>query len=351
MEEDAGGSLHYVILPCRVSSCDSVSSTLSLVTPHPTLADVRAAAERIAELAAVTPVRRSEWLSEAARVPVWLKLECEQPTGSFKVRGAANTMLQLTPSELAAGVVAVSSGNHGRAIAHVARSLGVAATICISTRVPEVKVDAMQALGAAVVVAGPDQDDADAAAHRLVDEQGLTLVHPFDDPRVIAGQGTIGLEIIEQVPDLREVLIPLSGGGLAAGIALAAKGIDPSVRVVGISQDRGPAMVRTIEAGHLVDVVEEDTLADALAGGLGPVNHHSVHLCSSLLDATQLVSEDEMAAAMAYLHREEQLTVEGGGSVGVAALLSGKLVPAGPAVVIISGGNVGQATIDQVLER
>ncbi len=340
-----------MILPPRVSSCDSVSSTLSLVTPHPTLADVRAAAERIAELAAVTPVRRSEWLSEAARVPIWLKLECEQQTGSFKVRGAANTMLQLTPSELAAGVVAVSSGNHGRAIAYVARSLGVAATICISTRVPEVKVDAMQALGAAVVVAGPDQDDADAAARRLVDEQGLTLVHPFDDPRVIAGQGTIGLEIIEQVPDLREVLIPLSGGGLAGGIALAAKGIDPSLRVVGISQDRGPAMVRTIEAGHLVDVVEEDTLADALAGGLGPVNHHSVHLCSSLLDATQLVSEDEMAAAMAYLHREEQLTVEGGGSVGVAALLSGKLVPAGPAVVIISGGNVGQATIDQVLER
>ena len=339
------------ILPCLVSSCDSVSSTLSPVTPHPTLADVRAAADRIADLALVTPVRRSEWLSEAARVPVWLKLECEQQTGSFKVRGAANTMLQLTPPELTAGVVAVSSGNHGRAVAFVARSLGVAATVCISTRVPDVKVDAIQNLGATVVVAGPDQDDADAAARRLVDEQGLTFVHPFDDPRVIAGQGTIGLEIIEQVPDLSEVLIPLSGGGLAGGIALAAKGVDPTLRAVGISQERGPAMVRTMEAGHLVDVVEEDTLADALAGSLGPENHHSVHLCSTLLDTTHLVNEEEMAVAMAYFYREENLTVEGGGSVGVAALLSGKLVPEGPAVVVVSGGNVDQATIDQVLER
>jgi threonine dehydratase len=339
------------ILPCGAPSCDSVSSTLLPVTPHPTLADVRAAAERIADLAPVTPVRRSEWLSEAARVPVWLKLECEQQTGSFKVRGAANVMLQLTAAELGAGVVAVSSGNHGRAIAYVARSLGVAATICISERVPEIKVDAIRALGAVVVVAGPDQDDADAADRKMVEARGLTFVHTFDAPRVIAGQGTIGLEITDQVPDLHEVWIPLSGGGLAGGIALASKGVDPSLRVVGISQDRGPAMVRTMEAGHLVDVVEEDTLADALAGGLGPVNHHSVHLCSTLLDATHLVSEDEMAAAMAYLYREEGLTVEGGGSVGVAALLSGKLVPDGPAVFVISGGNVGQATIEQVMQR
>ena len=321
------------------------------MTSQPSFADVRAAADRIAAIARATPVWRSETLTEAARVAVWLKAECKQETGSFKVRGAANTLLQLSDAERAAGVVAVSSGNHGRAVAHVARSLDVAATICISSRVPAVKVEAMERLGATVIVAGPDQDDADAAARRLVREEALTFVHPFDDPRVIAGQGTIGLEILEQVPDLQEVAVPLSGGGLAGGIALAVKHEDPSARVVGVSQDRGPAMVRTIAAGHLVDVVEEDTLADALAGGLGPENHHSVDLCSTLLDATYLVSEDEIAHAMAFLYREEGLTVEGGGAVGVAALLSGKLSLRGPAVVILSGGNVGRDTLESVLSR
>ncbi len=321
----------------------------SQMAPHPTIDDLRSATVRIAGLARMTPVRRSDWLSEAARVPVWLKLECQQETGSFKIRGAANTILQLNDDERAAGVVAVSSGNHGRAVAHVARSLDVAATICISSRVPAVKVDAMEELGANVVVAGPDQDDADAAARRLVSENGLTLVHPFDDPRTIAGQGTIGLEILEQVPDLREVVVPLSGGGLAGGIALAVKDSAPTARVVGVSQDRGPAMVRTIEAGHLVDVVEEDTLADALAGGLGPENHHSVYLCSTLLDETFLVGEEEIAQAMAFLHREEGLTVEGGGAVGVAAITSGRWSPSGPTVVILSGGNVSDATLDSVL--
>jgi len=321
------------------------------MTPHPTIDDVRSATARIAGLARVTPVRRSDRLSEAAGVPVWLKLECRQETGSFKVRGAANTMLQLDEDERAAGVVAVSSGNHGRAVAFVAQSLDVAATICISSRVPALKVDAMEELGADVIVAGPDQDDADAAARRLVSEDGLTFVHPFDDPRVIAGQGTIGLEILEQVPELREVVVPLSGGGLAGGIALAIKEAAPTNRVVGVSQDRGPAMVRTMEAGHLVDVVEEDTLADALAGGLGPENHHSVHLCSRLLDETFLVGEEEIAHAMAFLRREERLKVEGGGAVGVAAILSGGWSPSGPTVVILSGGNVSDATLDSVLSR
>lgn len=321
------------------------------MVPHPTIYDVRAATVRIAGLARVTPVQRSDWLSEAAGVPVWLKLECQQETGSFKVRGAANSMLQLDDDGRAAGVVAVSSGNHGRAVAYVARSLDVAATICISSRVPAVKVIAMEELGANVIVAGPDQDDADAAARRFVSEDGLTFVHPFDDPQVIAGQGTIGLEIMEQVPDLREVVVPLSGGGLAGGIALAFKESAPTNRVLGVSQERGPAMVRTIEAGHLVDVVEEDTLADGLAGGLGPENHHSVYLCSTMLDATFLVGEEEIADAMAFLHREEGLKVEGAGAVGVAAIISGRLAPAGPTVVILSGGNVDDDTLASVLSR
>ncbi len=316
--------------------------------PHPTLEDVRSAASRIREIALLTAVRRSEALSAEAGVPVWLKLECEQETGSFKVRGAANALLQLTSAEREAGVVAVSSGNHGRAVAFVAGRLGMAATICISSRVPHVKVEAMEALGAEVIVAGPAQDDADVAARRLV-ERGRIFIHPFDDPRVIAGQGTIGLELLDQVPGLEHVVVPLSGGGLAGGIALAVKAIEASVRITGVSQDRGPAMVRSMEAGHLVDVVEEDTLADALAGGLGPENHHSFGLCGSLLDGTELVSEHEIAGAMALLHREEELIVEGGGAVGVAALLSGRLRPSGSTAVIISGGNVAPEALAEVL--
>lgn len=320
-----------------------------VMAKHPSIDDVRGAADRIRDLVVRTPVVRSEWLSEAARVPVWLKLETAQETGSFKVRGAANALLQLDDDELAAGVVAVSSGNHGRAVAYVAKSLGVAATICISERVPATKVDAIRELGASVVVAGPDQDDADAAARRLVIDYGMTFLHPFDDPRVIAGQGTVGLELIEQVGDVAMVLVPLSGGGLAGGIAVATNAIAPSVEVVGVSQDRGPAMVLTMKAGHLVDVTEEDTLADALAGGLGPENRHSVHLCSTLLGSTALVSEDEIGAAMSLLFREEGVTSEGGGAVGVAALMAGKVRPPGAACVVVSGGNIGAAAFAEAV--
>lgn len=320
------------------------------MSAHPDLAGIEEAARRIADIAVVTPVHRSEALSDLLGCDVWLKLETEQQTGSFKVRGAANTLLQLDRSEAAAGVVAVSSGNHGRAVAHVARRLGIEATICLSSRVPAVKVDAIESLGGRVIVAGPDQDDADAAARSLVAEEGLVFVHPFDDPRVIAGQGTCGLEITDQVPDLSLVAVPLSGGGLAAGIAAAVKGRLPNPRVIGVSQERGPAMVRSLAAGRLVDVVEEDTLADALAGGLGPVNDHSFEMCGRLLDGTVLVSEDEIAAAMAFLHAEG-VTAEGGGAVGVAAAQAGHLDASGPIVIVISGGNVAAETLQGVLAR
>lgn len=273
-----------------------------------------------------------------------LKLESEQATGSFKVRGAANALLQLSERERAAGVVAVSSGNHGRAVAHVAATLGIEATICLSSRVPPVKVDAIERLGARVVVAGPDQESAEAAARQLVAAEGLVFIHPFDDPRVIAGQGTVGVEILEEAPGVRTVVVPLSGGGLAAGIAVAIDAIAPTVGVIGVSQDRGPAMVESIRAGRLVDVVEEDTLADALAGGLGESNHHSFLLCSRLLAATAVVTEEEIARAMVRAHRHG-LVVEGGGAVGLAAVAAGRLRLEPPVVVVVSGGNVDPAVL------
>ncbi|NQV07716.1 pyridoxal-phosphate dependent enzyme [bacterium] len=317
---------------------------------HPTLRDVFAARKRISDGILKTPLVRSKRLSGVAGADVYLKLENRQETGSFKLRGATNILRSLTAVERETGVVAVSSGNHGRAVAHVGAAEGIEATVCISTRVPQVKVAAMQALGATVVVAGPTQDDADAAARQLVDD-GLVFVHPFDDSRVIAGQGTIGLELLDDLPEVGTVVVPLSGGGLMAGIAVAIKSADRDIRIIGVSQDRGPAMYDSIRAGRLTDVIEEDTLADALAGGLGPENHHSFAMCSELIDEILLVSENEIAAAMAHLHSNEGETVEGGGAVGVAAVLAGKVAAPGPIAVVVSGGNVDPAVLAGAVEE
>jgi len=246
-------------------------------------------------------------------------------------------------------VVAVSSGNHGRAVAYVAKALGIRATICLSARVPPFKVEAIAALGARVVVGGPDQDDAEAAARQLVADEGVTLIHPFDDPLVIAGQGTIGLEVLDQRPDTRALVVPLSGGGLISGIAAAVHAADPGIAVFGVSQDRGPAMYDSLRAGRIVPVVEVDTLADALAGGLGEENRHTFEMCRSLLTDTVLVGERAIAEAMRLLHGEHGLRVEGGGAVGVAAVLSGVLSVAGPTVIVLSGGNVGDEDFARVL--
>ncbi len=308
-----------------------------------------AARDRIAGIAARTPLRRSAALSAVTGGDVHLKLETCQPTGSFKLRGAANKLLTLGPQQRARGVVAMSSGNHGRAVAHVGRELGTAVTICISDRVPGVKRRAMADLGADVVVGGPDLDDADALARRMVAEQGRTWVSPFDDPAVIAGQGTIGLEILDDLPDAAEVLVPLSGGGLISGVALALKARSPAVRVVGVSQDRGPAMYESLRAGRIVPVDEEDTLADALAGGLGEENSHTMAMVAELVDDIVLVSEAEIAAAMAWAHSTEDLVVEGGGVVGIAALLAGRVRPATPAVIVVSGRNVDPATLAAIV--
>lgn len=309
----------------------------------PTFADIVAARRRIAGLIRSTPL-----VTAAELGTVSLKVESLQETGSFKVRGAANALLMLDAAERAAGVVAVSSGNHGRAVAFVARSLGIAATVCVSARVPAVKVEAIGALGARVVVGGPGQDEAEAAAHRLGLETGATFIHPFDDPRVIAGQGTLGCDIVEAAPDTSTIVVPLSGGGLISGLALAAKALRPRIKVIGVSQDRGPAMYDSLRAGRLTDVVEEDTLADALAGGLGAENRHTLRMCRDLLDDVVLVSEEEIAAAMRHLRRRHGLRVEGGGAVGVAALLAGKVDATVATVAVISGGNVADETWERV---
>jgi threonine dehydratase len=306
-----------------------------------TAQDVYAARRRIAPLIWPTPLVRSPALSAGGPGEVHLKLENQQRTGAFKIRGAANKLLALTPEERARGVITVSSGNHGRAVADVAGRLGVRAVVCVSELVPHNKVEAIRALGAEVVVHGRSYDEAEARSVDLACAERLTPISPFDDPHVIAGQGTIGLELLEALPRVDTVIVPLSGGGLIGGIGLALKAALPDVHLVGVSMARGPVMVRSLGAGRPVELVEEETLADALTGGIGLDNRHTFRLVRALVDETVLVSEEEIAAAMAFLLHTHHLVVEGGGAVGVAALRAGKVTGRGTrTAVVVSGGNV-----------
>lgn len=306
-----------------------------------TLRDIYAARCTIAPYVRRTPLIYSAPLSELSGAQIYLKLECLQETGAFKLRGAANKLLHLTDDERARGVVTVSTGNHGRAVAYMAQKLGIAATICITDLVPMHKRQAMQQLGATLVVAGDNQDDAERRALTLENEHGMTMISPFDDPAIIAGQGTIGLELLDELPQLNAVIVPLSGGGLMGGIALALKRADAAIRVVGASQALGPAMHLSMQAGQPVPVVEEQTLADSLSGGIGLDNRYTFALCRQLVDETVLLSEAEIAAAMIFALREHHLLVEGGGAVAMGALLHNKVAMRGQhVVVVVSGGNV-----------
>jgi threonine dehydratase len=306
-----------------------------------TLRDIYRARQSISSIARRTPLVPSHTLSELVGSSVRLKLESLQDTGSFKIRGAANRITNLTAEERMRGVITVSTGNHGRAVAHVALQLGIRAVVCMSELVPQHKVDGILRLGAEVVVSGGSYDEAEEQAADLQERQGLTMIEPFDDPLVIAGQGTIGLEVLDELPEIDEAIIPLSGGGLFAGIGAALRSANPSVRLCGVSMERGPAMVESLRAGRVVDIVEQPTLADALAGGLGRDNAYTFAMVRDTIDEAVLVSEEEIGTAMAFMLEHHGLVVEGGGAVGVAALISGKVRPQGQhGVVIISGGNV-----------
>lgn len=304
------------------------------------LADFVAARERIAATIRHTPVDASQVLSERTGCPVWLKCEHYQHTGSFKLRGAANAVAQLSPEARARGVVAASTGNHGRALAHAARAHGVRAVICMSRLVPGNKVRAVEALGAEVRIVGDSQDDAQVEVGKLVAEEGMAMVPPFDDPRVVAGQGTLGLEMLDAVPDLTCALVPLSGGGLIAGVAAALKARRSGIRVVGISMARGAAMAASLDAGGPVQVRELPSLADSLGGGIGLDNRVTFSMVRNLVDEVILLSEAEIAAGIRHCYAEERQIVEGAAAVGVAAILSGRVVLAGPTVALLSGCNI-----------
>jgi len=320
------------------------------VTLPVTLSDIRDAAHRIGAFVTRTPLRLSPYLSKHTGHPVRLKLETMQDTGAFKLRGATNALMQLSDEARSRGVLAVSTGNHGRGVAQAAKTLGIPCVVYMSELVPDVKIRAIRNLGADVVIHGRSQDEAEVAAMARVAKDGLTYIHPFDQSAVIAGQGTLGLEIIEDMPDIANLIVPLSGGGLLAGTALAVKTLRPDVHVVGVTMDRGAAMVASMQAGKPVPVEEVESLADSLGGGIGLDNALTLQMCQRLIDETLLLSESEIAAAMRTLFFEDRIVAEGGGAVGVGALMSGRLnLRPGPTAIVISGCNVDMQKFVSIL--
>lgn len=313
-----------------------------------TFADVHEARKRLAGTALRTPMVPSPHLGRIAGREFLLKLESTQPIGTFKLRGATNAVMALPES--VTGVTCCSTGNHGRGVAYAAKRRGLRAVICMSSRVPPTKVEGIRALGAEARIVGDSQDEALVECRRLSAADGLEEISPFDDPLVIAGQGTIGLEMLESCPELGTVLVPLSGGGLAGGVALAVKSVSPCAKVIGISMERGAAMHASLQAGHPVEIREEATLADSLAGGINADNKLTFGLCRDLLDDIVLVSEEEIYRGMQTLYYEDRVIAEGACAVGVAALQAGKLeLGPGPVATIITGRNVDMGMFTRIV--
>jgi threonine dehydratase len=296
----------------------------------PSLSEIQEARERLQGVARVTPVYGSETFSKLVGRDVLLKAENLQRTGSFKVRGAFNKISQLSDRERRAGVVAASAGNHGQAVAWAARELGAKATIFMPQDAPMAKVEPTKSYGGQAELGGGSFEEAIAAAKAFVESTGATFVHPYEDDRVIAGQGTIGLELAEQVPEAETVVIPVGGGGLASGIALALRAVKPGVRIVGV---QAGLQGWTIADGIFVKTVGERT---------GPI-------LEDVLDDLVSVTDDEICQAIVLLLERVKLVVEGAGAVGVAALLSGKAGGEGPAVALLSGGNIDPTVLISVM--
>lgn len=314
-------------------------------TPDITLQDIFAAHRRIRPIARWTPLIPSPALSGHKGVEVRMKLDFLQDSGAFKLRGAANRILKLDDASRTRGVVTFSTGNHGLAVALVANRLAILATVCVSERVARVspgRIERLRALGARVDVGGDSQDAAGERAMALVQNDGLTLVPPFDHPDVIAGQGTLALELMEDWPEMDTVLVQVSGGGLAAGVGLTLKQINPAIRVIGLSSANAPVMRESVRAGHPVELPERDSIAESLLGGIGADNRYTLPLVSQYVDDILLLDDAQIERAMAFVMYQHHLAVEGAAAIGTAALLEQR-VPSldGRRVgIILSGANV-----------
>jgi threonine dehydratase len=308
-----------------------------------TLADVEQARERLSAYLHPTPLEEAPGLGAG----VWLKLENANLTHSFKIRGAINAALALDDEARARGLVAASSGNHAQALAYAARLTGVRARILMPEHTPRRKVDGVRRFGGEAVLFGENYDETEAEAIRLARQDGLTYVSPYNDPNVIAGAGTIGLEIIDALPELERALVCVSGGGLISGVALALKERRPSIEVIGVNARSAPAMYNVFNNSDYPQVW--DTLAEALSGEI-ETGAITIELARRYVDRIELVSEEQIADAMRWLIDEQGWLVEGGGAVGAAALLGGVVESDGrPTAVVVSGGNVDGGTLRRVL--
>jgi threonine dehydratase len=316
-----------------------------------TLPDVQAALGRIRDRIYVSPCARSETLSRLTGTNAFLKLENLQMTGAFKERGALNKLLGLSLEERARGLITASAGNHAQGVAYHAGRLGVAATIVMPETTPIMKVANTRAHGARIVLHGSSYDEAYAEARRLESAEGLTFVHPFDDAAVIAGQGTIALEILEQVPDVEAIVVPVGGGGLVSGIAAAAKALRPKVRIIGVEAEVLPCLLAAVEAGHPVTLEPATTVADGIA--VKRAGDLTLEHVRALVDEIVTVSEEEIASAILYLLEKEKTVAEGAGAVGVAALMQRRIrgLEGRRVAAVVSGGNIDVNLVARIIER
>lgn len=315
------------------------------------LADIEAAQRRVSGAVYASPCPHSRVLSERLGCELYLKLENLQMTGSFKERGALNKLARLTAEERAAGVLCASAGNHAQGVAFHARRLGIHATVVMPRATPLVKIGATRELGAEVVLHGSNYDEAFGEAQRLHGERGGTFVHGFDDLDVMAGQGTIGLELLEQVPLLEAVLVPVGGGGLISGVAVALKERAPQVRVYGVQSSAVPSMIAARAAGASVEVDSRRTIADGIA--VKRVGERCLEVCQRYVDDLVAVDEETIAEAVLLLLEREKTVAEGAGAAALAGLLSGKLPDLSErnVAVIVSGGNIDVNLMARVIDR
>ncbi len=313
------------------------------------LIDVMGAEKRISKYIQRTPMEYSPKLSAELDAEIYLKLECRQTTGSFKLRGAANKLLQLTEEEKAAGAVTASAGNHAQGVAYMSRELQLDTTIVIPESAPLTKIENTKRFGVNVVVQGKDYDDSERIAHELEKESGRTYVHAFDDPMIMAGQGTVGLEMLEDVSDLDVVIVPVGGGGLMTGVATAVKGINPAAKVVGVQPEVSKPWY---EAFHQKKYVLEefgDSWADGLTGDISP---SMIDDFNAVVDDMVLVDEEAIQAAIYYMIDKHHQIVEGSGVAGIAALQSGKIDVKGKKVgIVVTGSNLDTKRVKIIVDK
>jgi threonine dehydratase len=315
-----------------------------------TLRDVQDAKQRIQDFIYLSPAPHSDELSQRTGQQVFLKLDNLQRTGAFKERGALNKILTLSEDEKRRGVITASAGNHAQAVAFHATQRGIRSRIVMPLATPLVKVSSTTNFGAEVVLHGANYDEACAEATRMGEAEGMTFLHPFDDDAVIAGQGTIGLELLEQIPELEAVVVPIGGGGLIGGVACAIKELKPEVRVIGVQTERLPSMLRALDQGAPVTIPAEATIADGIAVRRAGVR--TVPLVKRYVDELVTVDEEEIANAILVLLEREKTLAEGAGAVTLAALLQHKTSLNGQrTAVLVCGGNIDVSLLAKIIER